>query len=298
MSLMAHALCLAIIRASATVRAPSSMRKPLSCPGFAPCSAASPAARAVCGVKRLADEACSASRARQGRVARPPRAMRAVAHGVALHLQRHSRRGEREGIGFAVADLVIGRGAAQRRRRHANAQDQLVRAGAWSRCRASHPARGGAPPRRWCAGHPGPSTSTWHRRRQERSASRRDKRRCRHRCRPSSAWPRSMPAMGRATAAGLALVAGERLAAAEVGAARALQQIAAKGRHVAELLRGGPPQRLRERRIVLQRGGGSAATSLIRASAPKTSFVRPTVSNALSSSRPVTSTTLAWASRY
>src|SRR6266699_2392451 len=46
---------------------------------------------------------------------------------------------------------------------------------------------------------------------------------------------------GRAAAAGLALVAGERLAAPEVGAARALEQIAAKARHVAQLLRCRPP---------------------------------------------------------
>ena len=53
----------------------------------------------------------------------------------------------------------------------------------------------------------------------------------------------------RAAAAGLALVAGEWLAAAEIGAAGALQQIAADGRHVAQLLRRRPPQRFRQRRI-------------------------------------------------
>src|SRR5580704_6206449 len=38
--------------------------------------------------------------------------------------------------------------------------------------------------------------------------------------------------LGRAAAAGFALVAGERFAAPKVGAARALEQIAAKARHV------------------------------------------------------------------
>ena len=56
--------------------------------------------------------------------------------------------------------------------------------------------------------------------------------------------------LGRAAAAGLALVAGKRLAAAEIGAARALQEVAANGRHVAQLLRRRPPQRFRERRIL------------------------------------------------
>ncbi len=84
---------------------------------------------------------------------------------------------------------------------------------------------------------------------------------------PSSAWPRSRPSNGRATAARLALVAGERLAAPKIGAAGSLQEIAADGRHVAQLLRGRLPQRFRKRRIVLHqpRIGGDVAHARQRA---------------------------------
>src|SRR5262249_36384345 len=58
-------------------------------------------------------------------------------------------------------------------------------------------------------------------------------------------------AFSRGTAASrLALVAGEWLAAAKIGASGALEQIAAEARHIAKLLRRPPPQRLRERGIV------------------------------------------------
>ena len=49
---------------------------------------------------------------------------------------------------------------------------------------------------------------------------------------------------------GLRLLQGNGSPTAKIGAARALQQIAADRRHVAELLRGRPPERLRERGIV------------------------------------------------
>src|SRR6516164_1885504 len=70
------ALCLAIINASVTVRAPSSILKRLSSLGLAPCNAASPAARAACAVSCRPTSICSAERARHGRVATPPTAMR------------------------------------------------------------------------------------------------------------------------------------------------------------------------------------------------------------------------------
>ena len=54
----------------------------------------------------------------------------------------------------------------------------------------------------------------------------------------------------RAAAAGLALVAGRRRVV-EVGAARALQQVAAGRRHVAQLLRGARQDRARQQRIAL-----------------------------------------------
>ncbi len=127
-SLMVQALCLAIISASATVRAPSSIRKPLSCPALAPWSAASPACRARSGVSGLPDEnllgrsraAMAASRGRRSRSGqREPCRPRM--------LQGDRRGSERESIGFTIADLVVGRGSAQRRGRHADAQDQFVR---------------------------------------------------------------------------------------------------------------------------------------------------------------------------
>ena len=250
MSLMAQALCLAIIRASATVRAPSSMRNALSWPGFAPCSAASPASRAVCGVSALPSKRLLGGAGPPGPRGEAADGDACSTHGVALHVQRHSRRCERKGIRFPVADLVIGRGAAHRGLGHANTQDQLaglergLDVGRRSRLAVELLHRG------WCAAPSGRAHRSWRRRRQERSPDRPDRRRCRHRCRPSSAWPRSMPLLGRATATGLALVAGERLAAAEVGTACALQEVAAERRHVAELLRGRPPERLRERRIL------------------------------------------------
>src|SRR5262249_45256665 len=49
-----------------------------------------------------------------------------VADRVAVHVNCDGRRGERKGIGFAVADLVVGRSAARWRLRHADAQDQLA----------------------------------------------------------------------------------------------------------------------------------------------------------------------------
>src|SRR5207237_9737322 len=55
---------------------------------------------------------------------------------------------------------------------------------------------------------------------------------------------------GGAAASGLALVAGERLAAATVGAAGALEKVAAEARQAAKLWRGRRPQRFRKRRIV------------------------------------------------
>src|SRR5262249_8821667 len=53
-----------------------------------------------------------------------------------------------------------------------------------------------------------------------------------------------------AAAPRLALVAGDRLTAAKIGASGTLEQIAAEARHIAKLLRRPPPQRFRERRII------------------------------------------------
>lgn len=54
----------------------------------------------------------------------------------------------------------------------------------------------------------------------------------------------------RTAAAGVPLVAGELRSAAEVAASRALQQVPADRRHVAQLLGRRPPQGFRQRRIV------------------------------------------------
>src|ERR1700678_1119957 len=49
-----------------------------------------------------------------------------IAYPIAVHRQRHRGRCECEGVGFAVADLQIGRGFAERRGRHARSNDHLV----------------------------------------------------------------------------------------------------------------------------------------------------------------------------
>ena len=72
----------------------------------------------------------------------------------------------------------------------------------------------------------------------------------------------------RAAAAGIALVARRERQLAEVRAARALHQVAADRRHVAQLRRGAGEQRLRDDREALWRTSGCGATSLMRASAP------------------------------
>src|SRR5262249_5050565 len=58
------------------------------------------------------------------------------------------------------------------------------------------------------------------------------------------------PFQSGAAAAGLALVAGEWFSASEISAAGSLQQVVADPGHVAQLLRGRPPQRFRERWII------------------------------------------------
>ena len=67
---------------------------------------------------------------------------------------------------------------------------------------------------------------------------------------------------------GLALVAGET-GIAEIAAARALQQVAADGAHVAHLRRGRCQQRLRQITGQRARTSGCAATSLMRAIASR-----------------------------
>ena len=69
---------------------------------------------------------------------------------------------------------------------------------------------------------------------------------------PSTAWPRVTPPIAEQPLPGAALVAGGKVGGiAEIGAARALHQIAADGRHVADLRRSRLPQRFRD--------GGEAA---------------------------------------
>ena len=79
---------------------------------------------------------------------------------------------------------------------------------------------------------------------------------------------RLKPAERRAARAGLALVAGH-VAVVEIEAARALQQVAAGRRLVAELAGGAREQRLRQHRIALPhpRVGGEVAVAHLRADA-------------------------------
>ena len=85
---------------------------------------------------------------------------------------------------------------------------------------------------------------------------------------PRIARLRCSPSIGRAAAAGLALVA-RRGDVLEVAAAGALQQVAADRRHVAQLARRAGEQRLRQHRVALphQRVGGQVAVAHARADA-------------------------------
>ena len=238
-SLMGQALCLAIIRASATVRAPSSIRKALSWPGLRALKRGIAARRApsrasaclpiehLLGVAGAPGPRRNAHRWRCARRARSRRPCRA---------RRRPRRARRR--------RIRGRGSCDRSRRGPSASSargcagSARRAGASSRCAAWRPARGAARRSRWCADRRGPSTSTFgvEGRERDRPVARIDG--------DAGIAPAEQrmaaidAADGRAAAAGLALVAGERLAAPEIGAAGALQEIAADRRHVAELLRG------------------------------------------------------------
>ena len=119
-------LCLTIIRASATVRAPSSIRKRFSSLALAPRNAASPAARAVCAGQRPANQCLLGPAGAPWTGCQTANGDAHVAHRVSIQLQGHRRRGEGEGEGLPIPDLVVGRSTAQRRPRHANAQDQFV----------------------------------------------------------------------------------------------------------------------------------------------------------------------------
>ena len=84
---------------------------------------------------------------------------------------------------------------------------------------------------------------------------------------PTTACCRLKPPIARAAAAGLALVA-RLVGVVEIRAARALQQIARRGRLVAQLARGAGEQRAREQRHSRGARARSAARSVLRTSAP------------------------------
>ena len=177
------ALCLAIIRASATVRAPSSILKRLSSLALAPCSAASPAARAVCAVSGLTNQ-CLLGRAgapgtrgnpadgdAQRRApcrrpsARPPPPRRGRKHRTpGPGSCDRSMRGLAASLAHGCAGSIRRTPAWSRCWRGARLAMQIFNA-RWS----SHPWARACPP--------------WHRRRTGRPPSRRDRRRCRPRCR-------------------------------------------------------------------------------------------------------------------
>ena len=121
-----QALCLAIISASTIVRTASSILNGLSCAPWllaAPSPADARRLRGQCPTDQYPLGFARAPRTRGHAADGDP----CVEHRVTVHLQRHCRRGERKGIGLAVPYFVVGRRAAQRRHRHANAKDQVAR---------------------------------------------------------------------------------------------------------------------------------------------------------------------------
>ena len=104
---------------------------------------------------------------------------------------------------------------------------------------------------------------------------------------PTTACWRLKPPMRRAAAAGLAFVAG-LVGVVEVGAARALQQVAGGRRLVAQLARGAGEQRARQHGHSRAARARSAARSVLRTSAPMRSPPSG-VGSILSSARPFTS---------
>jgi hypothetical protein len=233
--------------ASVTVSMPSATLNALCSSGFAPAKASSAARRAAARVSGSPTQAAlglgGAPRPRGHATQRDAR----IGHAVALQVHGHRRRGQREGIRLAVADLVVRRGPAHGPARDADAHDEFVGRqhrfqvwrGAGARCNSRT-----AP----CARRAGSACRPPHRRRPAPSRCRRDTWRCRPR------WCRARRVPGnaadrRTAAAGFPLVAGREIRrVAEIGAARALHQIAADGRHVADLLRKRPATALPRRR--------------------------------------------------
>src|SRR5712671_3052229 len=133
-------------------------------------------------------------------------------NGVAIYVQRHRRRREREGVRLPVADLVIGGGAAHPRLRHADAKDQL----AGLECGFDIRRR----PRLTMKLVHGDGALAM---------------------RPKHI---NLGVERNKSDGQVARINGDaRIAAAEIGATRPLQEVAAKRRHIAELLRGCSPER-------------------------------------------------------
>ena len=254
------------VRTSVAAPAASCRRcRGAAAPGRAPASAARSNVAASAGAPRSSS---SAACARHGLCATPPSAIRTSSTPPSRDVQRgrHRDHGEREGR--AVAHLAVRRVGAGSLRRQLHRDDQLVRA------RAPCPACGSSPGSRW-------SSAMRDRRARRRAAARGPRRRARSsatamsdgwvatqagEC-PSTARLRWSPSTRRAAGARLALVArlGDVL---EVGAAGPLQQVAAGGRHVAQLARRARQQRLGEHRVARRAPCGSAARSLLRHRAP------------------------------
>jgi hypothetical protein len=270
-----HGQLLACSSTAASVRSASGSLKALSWVGWAPASS-----RAVTALRLAASRLGGFDAPGLVRHA----AERDAAGAVALHDGGH--RDQREGIGGAVAHLAVDVRAAHRaRQRHGGDQLAALQVGLDVRRVAGQAVEvGDRDHARAAVGPHGFHRGVEHAHGHGHVA------RVRGDAGLAGADDRVLAADaadGAAAAAGLALVAG-LVGVVEVGAARALQQVAGGGRLVAQLARGAGQQRARQHAVVAPHAlvGGQVGVAHQRADA-QAAFG---VGSILSSARPLTST--------